>query len=86
MISSLHGKIESLGSDHAVIDVNGIGFQVYMPTTALTSLGIAGDEVRIHTHLHLRVTTSASMASPRPRSCGFSKRLSACPVWDRGWP
>lgn len=54
MISSLHGKIESIGSDQAIINVNGIGFQVYMPTTALSTLGIPGDEVNIYTHLHLR--------------------------------
>ena len=54
MISSLHGKIESLGSDQAIINVGGIGFQVYMPTTALTTLGIPGDDVNVFTHLHLR--------------------------------
>jgi len=54
MIAGLHGKLESLGDDGAVIDVNGIAFQVYMPTSALASLGKVGDEVRIHTHLHLR--------------------------------
>jgi Holliday junction DNA helicase RuvA len=54
MISSLHGKIESLGSDQAIINVGGIGFQVYMPTTALATLGIPGDDVNVFTHLHLR--------------------------------
>ena len=54
MISSLHGKIESLGSDQAIISVGGIGFQVHMPTTALTTLGIPGDDVNVFTHLHLR--------------------------------
>ena len=54
MISSRHGKIESLGSDQAIINVSGIGFQVYMPTTALTALGIPGDDVNVFTHLHLR--------------------------------
>ena len=54
MISSLHGKIESLSSDQAIINVSGIGFQVYMPTTALTTLGIPGDDVNVFTHLHLR--------------------------------
>lgn len=54
MISSLHGKLESLGSDQAVINVGGIGFQVYMPTTALSTLGTPGDEVKLYTHLHLR--------------------------------
>jgi len=54
MISSLHGKLESLGSDWAIINVGGIGFQVYMPTSTLSSLGTIGDEVKLFTHLHLR--------------------------------
>jgi Holliday junction DNA helicase RuvA len=54
VISSLHGKLESLGSDWAIINVAGIGFQVYMPTSALSTLGNIGDEVSLHTHFHLR--------------------------------
>ena len=54
MISSLHGKLESLGSDGAIINVGGIGFQVYMPTSDLSTLGTAGDDVKLYTHLHLR--------------------------------
>lgn len=54
MISSLHGKLESLGSDWAIINVAGIGFQVYMPTSDLSTLGTTGDEVKLYTHLHLR--------------------------------
>ena len=42
MIASLHGKIESLGSDFAVINVGGVGFRVHMPTTALSTLGTPG--------------------------------------------
>lgn len=54
MIASLHGKLESLSSDQAIINVGGIGFQVYMPTTLLSTLGAPGDEVKLYTHLHLR--------------------------------
>ena len=54
MIASLHGRLESLGGDWAVIKVGGIGFQVYMPTSTLSTLGAAGEEVKLHTHLHLR--------------------------------
>jgi len=54
VISSLHGKLESLGSDWAIINVGGIGFQVFMPTSTLSTLGATGDEVELHTHLHLR--------------------------------
>jgi len=54
MISSLQGKLESLGTDRAIINVGGIGFQVYLPTSTLSSLGSVGDEVKLYTHLHLR--------------------------------
>ena len=54
MIAGLHGTLESLGGDGAIINVGGIGFQVYMPTSTLSSLGAIGEEVKLHTHLHLR--------------------------------
>ena len=54
MISSLQGKVESLGSDWAVINVAGVGFQVYMPTTTLSTLGTPGDEVKVYTHMYVR--------------------------------
>ncbi len=54
MIASIHGRLESLGSDWAIINVGGIGFQVYMPTSTLSTLGTIGEEVQLYTHLHLR--------------------------------
>ncbi|MBA7650114.1 Holliday junction ATP-dependent DNA helicase RuvA [subsurface metagenome] len=59
MIASLYGKLESLGSDGAIINVGGIGFQVYMPTSTLSTLGKIGEEVKLHTHLHLREDNAA---------------------------
>lgn len=54
MIASLHGILESLGSDGVVVSVNGIGFRVLMPTSTLSSLAGIGKEVHLHTYLHLR--------------------------------
>ena len=54
MIASLHGRLESLGSDWAIINVGGIGFQVYMPTSTMSTLGTIGEEVQLYTHLHLK--------------------------------
>ena len=54
MIASIHGTLESLGSNWAVINVNGVGLQVYMPTSTLSTLGAIGKEVHLHTHLVLR--------------------------------
>ncbi len=54
MIATLNGKVEQLGSDWAIINVNGIGFQVYMPSSTLSALGTIGAEVKLFTHLYLR--------------------------------
>ena len=54
MISSLHGRLESLSAGWAIIDVNGVGFQVYMPTSTLSTLGAIGEKVNLHTQLVLR--------------------------------
>ena len=54
MIASLRGRLESMSSDGVVLNVGGIGFQVYLPTSTLSSLGDIGEEVSLHTHLHLR--------------------------------
>ena len=59
MIASLKGKLETLGVDAAIVDVNGVGFQVYMPTSTLSKLGATGSEVKLHTHFHLREDNAA---------------------------
>ena len=66
MISSLNGKVEALGGDFAVINVGGIGFQVFMPTSTLSAVGAVGKEARLYTHLHLREdnATLYGFASP----------------------
>jgi len=53
MIAGLEGKLESLGGDWAIINVGGIGFQVFMPTTTLSQLGSVGGDIKLYTHLHL---------------------------------
>jgi len=54
MIASLNGKLDSIGSEWAIINVGGVGFQVYMPTSTLSTLGTVGKEVKLHTHFYLR--------------------------------
>ena len=43
-----------MGSDWAIIDIGGLSFQVYMPTSTMSELGSIGQQVRLHTHFHLR--------------------------------
>jgi Holliday junction DNA helicase RuvA len=54
MIAGLQGKLQTIGSSWAIINVGGISFQVYMPTSTLSTLGVIGEEVELHTHLYLR--------------------------------
>ena len=54
MIASLQGAVESLGSDCAIVNVGGVGFRVYMPTSVLSTLGAVGESVKLYTHLHVK--------------------------------
>jgi len=54
MIASLKGKLEALGSDSAIINVGGVGFEVHMPTSTMSKMGAIGREVTLQTHLYLR--------------------------------
>jgi len=75
MIASLYGKLESLGSDGAVINVSGIGFQVYMPTSTLSELGAVGKEVKLHTYLHLREDNAALYGFASTEELGLFQNL-----------
>lgn len=54
MIAGLNGKLEAVGIDWVIINIGGISFQVYMPTSTLGAMGAIGEEVKLHTYLHLR--------------------------------
>jgi Holliday junction DNA helicase RuvA len=54
MIAGLQGKLQTIGNSWAIINVGGISFQVYMPTSTLSTLGAIGEKVELHTHLYLR--------------------------------
>ncbi len=75
MIASLQGKLESLGSNGAIINVGGIGFQVYMPTSTLSTLGAIGKEVKLHTYLHLREDNVALYGFASTEELGLFQNL-----------
>lgn len=54
MIALLTGKVESVGGESCILDVNGVGFQVFMPLSALETLSHETETVKIYTHFHLR--------------------------------
>ena len=49
MIAKLRGLLDSFAADHAVIDVNGIGYLVFASSRTLSALGATGSEVVVHT-------------------------------------
>lgn len=51
MIAKLTGKLDSWGAGHAVIDVAGVGYLVEASARTLSSIGIVGDEVTVHTEM-----------------------------------
>jgi Holliday junction DNA helicase RuvA len=49
MIAKLRGLLDGTTADHAVIDVNGVGYLVFASTRTLSALGGTGSEVVLHT-------------------------------------
>ena len=54
MIAFLAGRVAARTAGHALVDVNGVGFRLFMTTRALAALPAEGDEVTVHTYLHVR--------------------------------
>jgi Holliday junction DNA helicase RuvA len=54
MIARLTGVLAESAADHAVIDVGGVGYLVWMSARALSALGPVGGQVMIFTELQVR--------------------------------
>lgn len=54
MISFLRGSILQRAPDSIILDVNGVGYRVRVPTTTLAALGDLGLPAELYTHLHVR--------------------------------
>ena len=53
MISFLKGYIEEKSEKSIFLDVNGVGYEVYMPAGSASQLPSVGEEVKIHTYLQI---------------------------------
>lgn len=54
MIAGVKGVIEAIGNGYVMIDVGNVSFQVFVPTSTLSLLGVVGQKASLHTHLHVR--------------------------------
>src|SRR5882762_6306359 len=54
MITFLDGKLASALPTQAIVNVNGVGYEVFIPLSSYDKLPVAGQPVHILTHLHVR--------------------------------
>lgn len=54
MIGKLSGKVDSVSSDHAIIDVSGVGYEVACSSRTLSALPAPGDPVVLSIETHVR--------------------------------
>jgi Holliday junction DNA helicase RuvA len=54
VIAHLRGKLAHKDPARIVVDVSGVGYEVYIPLTTYTSLPNSGSEVSIDIHTHVR--------------------------------
>lgn len=54
MIAYVKGKLDTKTNTFVVIDVQGIGYRVFMPAKSIDSLGEVGQVVKVYTHYYVR--------------------------------
>lgn len=54
MISYIKGELIALEDEKVVVEVNGVGFGIYMPAQSMQLLPLVGEEVRLHTYMNVR--------------------------------
>lgn len=54
MIAFLRGKVLNVASDHVIIDVNGVGYQVFIPASLAGHFSSIGKEVDLFTYFHVK--------------------------------
>ena len=54
MIAFIRGKLVTAGTDFAVIETGGIGYEVMMPAASLARLPSYGSTITLHTYLYVR--------------------------------
>lgn len=54
MIAHLRGKLIEKDTSRVIVDVNGVGYEVYVPLTTFSALPERGAEVSIDIHTHVR--------------------------------
>ncbi|HBI72565.1 MAG TPA: Holliday junction branch migration protein RuvA [Lachnospiraceae bacterium] len=54
MISYLKGELAEIKENYVVVEVGNIGYDVFLPTSAIYELPPAGSSIKLYTYLHVR--------------------------------
>lgn len=54
MFAYIKGVLESKNENYVIIDVNGIGYKIFMPNSGINKLPEIGEIVKVHTYYHVR--------------------------------
>jgi len=54
VISYLKGNVLGIDEDRLLLEVQGVGYEIAVPTSLLQKLSGAGQEIELFTHLHVR--------------------------------
>ena len=54
MIARLTGLVAEKSDDHAILDVNGIGYRVQLSAVSLSALPLPGEKASLRTYTHVR--------------------------------
>ena len=54
MIGFVEGKIESANDKYAIVNVNGVGYKIFISLNTFKNLPEKGNKVKLYTHLHVR--------------------------------
>ena len=54
MVSYVRGELVAIEEEKVIIDVNGVGFGIFMPIQSMNYLPMLGEEVKLHTYMNVR--------------------------------
>lgn len=54
MITYIKGELIAIEEEKVIVDVNGVGFGIFMPGQAMGMLPAIGEEVKLHTYMNVR--------------------------------
>ena len=54
MIKYIKGILQYVDLEQVIIEVNGIGYGINVPTSVIDSLGKYGSEVKLHTYMNVK--------------------------------